>query len=262
MGEITGEEIKSLKREFEKLHGSYREDERVGMEASLLGQLFIQLKRYWPSILKLTWMNTKVMEDYTQSYYKAVRTIKNGDVDENVYELQANLAKGRIWVLLSAFNMNFMNKKHWDSLPDATKQDFINAMLTAFITLSLTALSYGLFAGDDDDEDLKYTKLAYTRIAEDISQGMNPLDLTKPLSENTFPVFSYIKNVTKAFSTFMSEGVIKNKTNRKGLRVGEEMLYRQIPVISRANEINKIFKEWDNESVILQNFDALSTKAR
>lgn len=49
---LTSNEITRLYYVYESLHGGYRQDEKVKLEYYLLGEVFMQFKRYLPGILK------------------------------------------------------------------------------------------------------------------------------------------------------------------------------------------------------------------
>lgn len=50
--DMTNEEINYVKHLYEKMHGGYRADERVAAEYYVFGEMALQLKKYFPSILK------------------------------------------------------------------------------------------------------------------------------------------------------------------------------------------------------------------
>lgn len=49
---FTTEEINHMKKAYERLHGSYRQEERLTMELSIFGQWAMQFKKYLPTLIK------------------------------------------------------------------------------------------------------------------------------------------------------------------------------------------------------------------
>lgn len=50
--ELDENEIRRLFHVYERMHGGYRDDERTKLEYLLLGEVFMQFKRYLPNVLK------------------------------------------------------------------------------------------------------------------------------------------------------------------------------------------------------------------
>jgi len=75
--EIDENEIRTLYHIYERMHGGYREDERSRMEYFLLGEVFMQFKRYLPNIIKQGFgSRTKL---YSYGSYKAAPTWREYD---------------------------------------------------------------------------------------------------------------------------------------------------------------------------------------
>lgn len=51
--ELTELEIKTLKRAYEKLNGSYRKEEKTAIEATVLGDFIMQFHKYFYQYLKV-----------------------------------------------------------------------------------------------------------------------------------------------------------------------------------------------------------------
>lgn len=52
--DLDENELRRLYHVYERLHGSYREDEKALIEFYVLGEIFMQFKRYLPNVLKTT----------------------------------------------------------------------------------------------------------------------------------------------------------------------------------------------------------------
>lgn len=57
------------------MHGGYREDERARLEYFVVGQLFMQFKRYLPNILKQGFGSKR--RQYSYGMYKPIETYKD-----------------------------------------------------------------------------------------------------------------------------------------------------------------------------------------
>lgn len=65
--EMDEREIKNLKRISERLQGSYRKEERIALEYTLMGQMLLQFKKYLPTLLKNNLQSS--YRDSTQGFY-------------------------------------------------------------------------------------------------------------------------------------------------------------------------------------------------
>jgi hypothetical protein len=83
VSELMAEEIDSMKYVYQLIHGGYRRDEHTRLEYFVLGSLFMQFRRYLPSILRNMFMSKgeralgKLENVDTNKYYYA---IKDGEV--------------------------------------------------------------------------------------------------------------------------------------------------------------------------------------
>jgi hypothetical protein len=80
---ITSKEATKLKRVYERLQGGYRSEEKTIMEMTLLGEIFLQFRKYLPSLLKN--MFGSVKNDYSLGRYVTKEVI---DGNMNKIELQ------------------------------------------------------------------------------------------------------------------------------------------------------------------------------
>jgi hypothetical protein len=80
---ITSKEATKLKRVYERLQGGYRSEEKTIIEMTLLGEIFLQFRKYLPSLLKN--MFGSVKNDYSLGRYVTKEVI---DGNMNKIELQ------------------------------------------------------------------------------------------------------------------------------------------------------------------------------
>lgn len=90
LGEINSREAQTLKFVYHRMHGGYRPDERIRLEYYVFGELFMQFKKFLPTILKNA-MQSKGRQD-SLGYYKPTGELKDG---VEVMEWSARLVEGR-----------------------------------------------------------------------------------------------------------------------------------------------------------------------
>lgn len=99
LSELDSFEIKNLKRQYEKLQGSYRREERTALESTVMGEFFFQFKKYFYQYLKQWWANP--YRDPTVGRYVEAKDINRPD-GIPTYQWEAEIMQGRIWVMTDA----------------------------------------------------------------------------------------------------------------------------------------------------------------
>jgi hypothetical protein len=246
-----------MKRVSEKLHGSYRKDERVMAELTLWGQMLMQFKKYLPGLIKNNWRGT--YDDMYLGKY-VIKTDENGvpirpdGVDQ--YEWEEMQVTGR-WPLLLKFFMQtfskagvYNNKEFtWQNLSAQQKTDVIAGLLIPFQAMALSALALAFIGGFDDDEEVK-NKTWYKRIMrlqEDLTLGMDPRDLIRPITENPLPSASKALELMDAIAEFFTDGLM-GETDSRGLPEGAYGIYKNIPVGSSIHAWNTFMKDFEAEA--------------
>jgi len=264
--ELTTDEINSMKYLYEKIHGGYRQDERVRLEYYILGELMLQLKRYIPSILKNAFASKG--RRYTQGYY---RTNEDGTL-----KWEPQVIEGR-WRLMAGVILNYAGARagkngdkgnrlmqllgyqkdetyDWDSLSDAQKEDVIDFVLTwvSFIGLSVG----GKLAWDRDDKDT--IKKIYERVTNDFASNVLPLEMIHNIVNLGQPIAltKSLKTLTSlselSFSVLMDiTGNDDQALTLQGNYRGWKEFQRNIPFISAAHDWQKGLKESDYLQEIL-----------
>ncbi len=196
---LTIEEINAVKFLYEKIHGGYRADERIAAEYYVMGELFVQLKKYMPAILKNVWASRGIRQ--TQGYWKEV-------VDDNgvtIKKWNPQVIEGRYKTLLG-LTLNYLSIKatqdgktpnkfrqllglqydvgqSWEQLSEAQKEDMKDFALTWSMYLLLMMGAAQLWDRDDDDT----AKKIYERIANDFAGNVHPLELLKNVKNAFLP---------------------------------------------------------------------------
>jgi hypothetical protein len=222
--ELSMEEVEFMKRAYERLHGSYRSEERLIGELTVFGQWALQFKKYLPTLLKENWRRSQ-KSPYV-GFYKQVDmpelTLQDGKVikpnDVNVYEWEEILTQGRINIML-LHSLEFLKARKWlpktwrgdhdksyvwENLSSDQKVSIINGWTTFLMLLVAPAL---IAWGADDDDKNKYWYRRLMRLIEDLSLGFKPQDLIRPIATNPIPVLDKMLEITDAFGVFAFEGM-------------------------------------------------------
>lgn len=255
--ELDSTEIQKMKRVSEKLHGSYRKDERVMAELTLWGQMLMQFKKYLPGLIKNNWRGT--YDDMYLGKY-VIKTDENGvpirpdGVDQ--YEWEEMQVTGR-WPLLLKFFMQtfskagvYNNKEFtWQNLSSQQKTDVIAGLLIPFQAMALSSIALLFIGGFDDDEEVK-NKTWYKRIMrlqEDYTLGLDPRDLIRPITENPLPSGSKALELMDAIAEFLTDGLM-GETDSRGLPEGAYDIYKNTPVGSWIHAWNTFMKDFEPEA--------------
>lgn len=267
--ELTIEEINAIKFLYEKIHGGYRGDERTAAEYYVMGELFIQMKRYMPAILKNVWASKGVRQ--TQGYFEEV-------VDENgekIMKWKPQVIEGRYKVLIGLL-LNYLSIKHvngegkrgnrfkemlglqfdsvnWDKLEEAQKEDVKDFLLTTVMYVLLIMGRMKLWDEDEDDA----MKRIYQRIANDFAGNVNPLEIIKNIKNATVPTavnrgYQLLEGITEmTWATMLiASGHTDEALTQQGNLRGSANVKRNIHFISAWYDIthkledSKLFEEY------------------
>jgi len=215
---LTTDEIRKMKYMYQRMHGGYRADEKTYLEYFVLGEIFMQFKRYLPNMLRLYGQSRSKIQSY--GYYKP-KTDTQGNVimqdGKQVVEWHSRVVEGRfitiIGLILNAMairnttgeNLTLKDKflnwvgvsanesYKWENLPEAQKELLIDFGVTMSMWLGITMIYLSAGGGVDDDKDpfLKFTD----RIAKNFVQNYNIKEAAREVLANgwpsTFKVFWY-----------------------------------------------------------------------
>lgn len=260
--ELENEEIIRLKRVSQKIHGGYRQEERIAMELTALGSVVMQFRKFLPAIIENAFQGR--YKDNSLGFYK-LKMDENGNPvlkeGKNVYEWQARVSEGRIMLLLKLVSSYFKigdmrlfgdDKYNWDNLENEDKQNIRELLLTSMMILSWLMIRGS--AVDDDDKEKAFFIRLDRLFLEDITQGYNPLDIARSI-QSQGALFYQGFDFLQAFADFTLNGVIRGDTTQSGDMPGVNKMMRRIPPFSVIKDIEKYFGEnktglgwWDFES--------------
>lgn len=197
---LTIDEINAVKFLYEKIHGGYRGDERVAAEYYVMGELYLQFKKYMPAILKNVWASKGIrqtqgnLEESIDEHGNKVLKWKP-QVIEGRYKIIAGLlfnflsikqnktdgAQGNFFSRL--LGLEYEDSQGWKNLSEAQKEDVKDFALT---TVMWVLLLIGYMKLWDRDEQPTEKKI-YDRITNDFAGNVNPMEMIKNIKNAYLP---------------------------------------------------------------------------
>jgi hypothetical protein len=197
---LTTEEVAAIKFLYEKIHGGYRGDERVAAEYYVMGELFLQLKKYMPAILKNVWASKglrqtqgNMVEEIDANGNKVLRW--KPQIIEGRFKTLAGLILNWISIkhkqgegfkgnkLTKLLGLQYDSSQSWSELSDAQREDMKDFAMT-FSMWILMLVGYMKLWDRDDDDTLK--KL-YRRVQDDFAGNAYPLEIIKNIKNAFLP---------------------------------------------------------------------------
>jgi hypothetical protein len=220
-------EWKNLKRVSERLQGAYRKEEKIAMEYSLMGQAFLQFKRFLPTMLKNNLQSP--YKDSTQGFYAK----REG---EDVYTWNSRLMFGR-WRLI----MKYMNPSAFKALKNAPtehKQELIHAITALGMSFAMGQATEDIFPQNSSlDKRLGF-------LSDSLSQGLSPIDTFSDLTRGSQMVLlTKLKDFVDNGWEFLFDGLIQGKRTQDGDIPGERGFRGTIPFIGAYDQMNRAFEE-------------------
>jgi hypothetical protein len=237
---FTDREIFKMKRVYEMQQGGYRKSEMTLIQQTAAGKLLMQFKQYMPTILNNVYSGK--YKDYSLADLKIIPDeLHEG---ENVYDYVDRLNEGRMLVLLkmiwSYSRMAKTDAYRYKNLSNEQKQQFILVMETlGVLTIAIAATLAG---ADDDEPDTPLAQRTRRLFMEDVTQGMNPVDILRNVMT---PIASISKlfNATTGGITFLTQGVVMGKETTEGKPVGYANFSKSVPGLATFAEIDRYFKK-------------------
>jgi hypothetical protein len=270
--ELTSQEMTTLKRISQRIHGAYRQDERSNAELYAVGQMFLQFKKYLPTLLRNA--IGSAYKDRAQGYY---RTVLGEDGKPQLIEVEdpvtgekrmetklewyARLNEGRFivmtnWLLasLGMYNENSRiaklmekigvkavgyNKNYkWENLTDEQKKAFMQG-ITSIVAFAISWVAFGLLFDDDDKDKMTYRKAK--RFQEDMLEGVQPNDLLRML-KSPVPSLNRAYNLSSASTIFIAD-LLTGERQKDGKLHGQSMVQKSLPIFSSIYNIDKLMGE-------------------
>jgi len=244
--ELTALEIKSLKRAYEKLNGSYRTEEKTAMEVSVLGDFIMQFHKYFYQYLKVLFASP--YKDITVGKY-----VLKGERPDGmpVYQWHSEVMEGQLRVLTSSIFAAMSGKgKQYLTEENLGENTLKGHRARALAGLTNTFLWFLLLSAIfhlslDDDEEKSYVGRSIERTIMDLTRGANPADLWDTAMK---PIVALDKmgKTALAFFDLLTEGVT-GETDQQGWPKGLKTVGRAIPGLAGSMQIGDLLSN-DSES--------------
>ena len=255
--DLSAEEITVFKRNYEILHGPYRQEERPGMELYAEGRIFTQMRKYLKTYLLNAFQ--KEYTDYARGVYEEKKTNvidpESGQTREETYlEWRGREVEGRMRILaksilaVTIYSDNPAIRKTIGNLykymtgvemsPEMFKKldkykiknlspDKRRELIYASLNVGMFILGITLYTGGvpDDDKDKTYAR-RLKRFVEDQLEGIHPGDLIRTGATPGIGI-----NKIKLFSettSLMIWDVISGERTDEGLLHGSKTFKKQV----------------------------------
>jgi len=253
--DLTPLEIKSMKRAYEKLNGSYRKEEKTAIESTVIGDFILQFHKYFYQYLKVLYADP----------YKDITVGKNVMIGKRpdgmpVYQWHSDIMEGQLRVLAGSigtlaskrsikelrkylqdtdkFGANTLKGHRARALGAAINTGLWFAMLLSIFYISL-----------DDDDEKSYIGKSIRRTIDDLTRGASPYDLLGTI-EKPVVALEKVAKTGKAFFELMAAGVTGER-NSDGWPTGAKTVLRATPWGSGALQMQDAFnnEEQDQEFI-------------
>jgi len=227
-------EWKNLKRNYERLHGSYRQEEKVAIESSVWGSFIVQFKKYFFQYLKVLYGSP--YKDISMGKYVLDKDISRPD-GVPVWKWEEELLEGRFRALVGASMAGLkyatMSKDEIDKLSPSRRK----ALMNLVNTLLWLGLATFFLKGDDDDEKDTYLHYRTKRLVEDLSMGLNPVDVFHAI-EKPITAVSVSAKFGESFVNYLS-----GATTQEGVRRGLKGIENALPGVGSIRQLQRIASE-------------------
>jgi len=247
ISDLTAEELNRMYKASTLIHGAYRSWERAAIESYVLGQWFLQFKKYLPAILFREWEGRH--EDFNLGYFKYAD--ENGNrkteivdgVELDVMEWHSAMHEGRArvmgGVLLAGLGMKSFRSPagrgdyRFSQLSGRDKVGVVGLTTSLFFSL-LFWIALGAYF--EDDEDNPYAK-RFGFLAADGLQGFNPREVLRTV-KNPLAVITQLNNLADGLSQMIVSGVSGDFTGEGKLK-GQNQVMKEVPFLSIQAELER-----------------------
>jgi len=248
--ELTSLEVKSLKRAYEKLNGSYRKEEKTAIEVSVLGDFVMQFHKYFYQYLKVLF--AAPYKDITVGKYVLTGQKPDG---MPVYQWHSEVMEGQLRVLVASIFAALSGKgKQYlteENLGENTLKGHraraLAGLLNTFgwFTLLLVLFKVGL----DDDEEKSYVGRSIKRTILDLTRGAHLTDLVDTALKPIVAIDKMGKTSIALFDLMASP--VTGNTDRDGWPQGLKTVARAVPFTAGSLQIADVLSKDAEDSEYL-----------
>lgn len=247
--ELDIREIKNLKRANERLHGSYRQEEKTAIESTIIGEFLFQFKKYFYQYLKVLYGSE--YKDITIGKYVLDRT---KPPEMGAMQWESEVMEGRVKILYSSIAAMvkakdwrgelYNNDKFGSNVNRSSKAKQMAALINTGLWLTGLMLAYGMFF-DDDDRDT-FLARRFRQLQKDASMALDVRDIFQG-AELPVAAADKVSKIGNSMIEFITEGAL-GETTKDGWLRGSKKLARSIPPFSTALQFQDLLKDYDLQS--------------
>lgn len=248
LSELTAQEIKSLKRAYEKLNGSYRKEEKTALEATVFGDFIMQFHKYFYQYLKVL-LATPYKDPTVGKYVLTGKRPEGMPVYQwhsEVMEGQLKILVGSIFAAMSRKGKKYLTESAYgENTIKGHRARALANLLNTFLWFMVLSLVFHLSL--DDEEEESYVGRMIERTITDLSRGSTLSDLVDNMEKPIVAVDKMVE-VSKALFSLMTEGIM-GEEGKDGWPKGLKTVSRAIPGISGTLQIADVLanEREDNE---------------
>lgn len=256
--ELEAEEIIRIRNVYKTLQGGYRHDEKTILEMTILGELFMQFKKYLPSLFKLN-LQTEA-EDLG---------LGNFDTDENgIMQWKGRSTEGRWWTLarlvqtysgimitkalpqkfsdMLNLKVSLEKQLRWSEMSDYQKYAVAEWMITMALWAPMSLFLMGKAKSDNDDDSyLKYLK----RINDNIGQPYSVNKMWEAFADMRPVSIKLMQRRVSGYSQLTWSGLLwfsgneDSALNQKGELKGLREALQTTPVVATAYQLHRFVEK-------------------
>ena len=276
--EPTFEENTKMKRTYERVHGGYKSEEKMMVEATSLGRFLVKFRKYIPS---------QVLDNFQSEYSDWSIGDWGTTVDEkgNPILLEgetqvdwiARNNEGRLkvftkWLSYSSGLLKGDPQYQWQNLSDYQKKQVISLAVNVAYAFAVIGATAALFGGDDPDKLRKSTSFNRMKRLKEDMMPLNPFsiltyaaDLLTPKGSGVLYGTNPIADIGRTISSpliqpkqvidlsnatwrFFFDGLIMGETIKTGKNagkiVGQTQLMKNFPLASSIYQVNSTSEDF------------------
>lgn len=251
-------EKEKIRRIYQRIHGGYRKSEATPLDYLVLGSVFIQFRKYVPSILMNLFQSSRF--DQSLGYYKTIQEI-DAEGDTNAYlQWTPKEIEGRYRLLWNSF-MQFVHLKEGEeykfkNLSPDKQQQMIGIVLN-FVLIVASLVAFASLGWDDEEDEKDTLKKAVRAVTNNVFQQYNAVELFKTIAASPASITTTID----AFSAYYDlMGAMYNLSplpfateekayNTRGDLVGLKRALAKTPLFSSMYDFHKFTTGTENEMI-------------
>lgn len=261
---LTTKEVIKLKRVYERMQGNYRKEEKSYIELYALGQVFMQFKRFLPTIIRNQFQGRR--KDTSLGYY----IINEDATGDQIGEWKSKMVAGKYYVLFNYFvggvlsplmkkmpksftdkaSFEFRGDYRWSEMEVEEQMEVIDALLTLGIMIGLTAFAWKKAKDDGEKDSLA---VIFNKLGETISQPWSVVQTVVALKNSALGgtvgnlMFNQVSGLSEMFGAEIKylTGINDSPYNEKGDLPGFKKFWGNLPLGRSIRDLKNMKENWN-----------------